>query len=289
MPISFGIVKNSNCISLSLLTLKASSLWEHLRQRGLSCRIAPTGIAPYIFQPRRTFYVARLPSSQRIGPHSEEIISTLVGNLLADGWGEKRSGSSRFQIHMGSPNVEYLRWLHRFFAERGYCNADHPKLTIQIGKEGRVFRSFRFKTWSFRSLNWLYDAFFNEQAVKQIPGNIEDLLTPRALAVWLMDDGGVSGVGVKISTEGAQRYSEVVRLQEVLQKKFGLLTTIQRHKSRWILYFPKSQMVRLSTWVQPFMIPSMYYKIHLTLRAYAGGFEKKKVSKKSEEKRAARK
>jgi hypothetical protein len=196
-------------------------------------------------------------------PHPEDILSILVVTLLGDGCGEKRAGSSRFHIHMSSSNIEYLHWLHKSLANKGYCSPNPPKFHIQIGKEGRVYRSLKFRTWSFRSLNWLYDSFYDEKAIKRIPENINQLCTPRALAVWLMDDGGVSGAGVKISTESCS-YFEVLRLQKMIQDKFCLETTIQRHKERWILYFQKSQVLKLSHIVKPYMIPSMHYKIHQT-------------------------
>lgn len=54
------------------------------------------------------FSLSNTLSKNRIGPHNKDIISVIIGNLLGDGHGEKRVGSTRFTIHMGSPNVEYL-------------------------------------------------------------------------------------------------------------------------------------------------------------------------------------
>ena len=83
---------------------------------------------------KRKFYTQNLFSKERIGPHNEDVISVLVGNLLGDGYGEKRKNSTRFQIHMSSRNVEYVFWSFKFFAEKGYSSRKKP------GKNGFVFR-----------------------------------------------------------------------------------------------------------------------------------------------------
>jgi ubiquinol-cytochrome c reductase cytochrome b subunit len=209
----------------------------------------------------RHFYCNSLQATQRIGPHNEEVISTLVGSLLGDGWGEKRSGSSRFHVHLSSRNVEYLAWLQKFFYERGYCADTKPKMNIQVGPAGKIYRSCKFRTWSFRSLNWLYDSFYNQAGKKQISPEIGDLLTPRALAIWLMDDGSVSGSGIRISTDSFA-FEEVISLQKAIRLKFDLETTVQRHKDKWILYFPKKELPTLVKIVKPNMIPSMHYKLN---------------------------
>jgi hypothetical protein len=210
----------------------------------------------------RDFYCRTFKAVERIGPHSEEVVSTLVGSLLGDGWAEKRSGSTRFQIHASSRNIEYLAWLHQFFHTRGYCSPTKPKILKQVGRAGIIYRSCKFRTWSFRSLNWLYDAFYDQSGKKHIPIQIHKLLTTKALAIWLMDDGGFSASGVKISTE-AFTQEEVAHLQRVIRDNFDLRTTIQGAKhEKWVLYFPKQELPALVKIVKPYTIPSMHYKLH---------------------------
>jgi hypothetical protein len=55
---------------------------------------------------------------------------------------------------------------------------------------------------------------------------------------------------------------EVVHLQRVIRENFDLRTTIQRHKEKWILYFPKQELPTLVKIVKPYTNPSMYYKLH---------------------------
>lgn len=221
---------------------------------------------------KRYFHTKCIKSSQRIGPHNEDVISTLVGNLLGDCWGEKRSGSSRFHLHVSSKNVEYLYWLQQFYAERGYCSPEKPKLNKQIGKKGKIYFSYKIRTWSFSSLNWLYDLFYicrSGKMVKRIPTTIETLLTPRALAVWIMDNGSASSAGIRLSTQGFCE-QDIQLLQQALFSKFGLITIV--HKSAacldlqtstpyLTLYVSKQQCSLVLNLVNPYIHKSMRYKL----------------------------
>lgn len=231
-----------------------------------------------------------IPAIQRIGPHNEDIISVIVGNLLGDGWAEKRAGNTRFHIHMGSPNVEYLMWLHKFYSERGYCSHLTPVLKRNIGPNNKVYYSYKFRTWTYSNWNWIYDHFYAadpETGPRKLkgPGNItselftepkagqltkvvpssyvlNQLLTPLALAVWILDDGVVHPGGLIISTY-FRKASDVVVIQEALKNNFDLVTSVVRVAQHGlVLQFPKNQLSKLSNIVKFYMVPSMYYKLN---------------------------
>ncbi len=212
---------------------------------------------------KRDFYTQQLSAHQRIGPHNKDVLSVLVGTLLGDGHAEKRNNSTRFQIHMSSRNYEYVFWLHKFFAEKGYCSRTKPVVKKQIGKNNNLYFSIKFKSFSFSSLNFVYDSFYNKQK-KVIPKDIENFLTEQALAIWVMDDGGNSGSGMKISTKSFL-LSETILLQKTLSEKFCVKPTIQHHKQKYILYFKKSDLLSLSSVIKPHMLPCMYYKYFLKI------------------------
>ena len=52
---------------------------------------------------------------------------------------------------------------------------------------------------------------------KIVPSNIQDLLTPRGLAYWIMDDGSLQNKGLHLNTYGAQATN-----QDVLNFKYSL-------------------------------------------------------------------
>ena len=221
---------------------------------------------------KKSFYTIHLPAGERVGPHNLDVISVLVGNLLGDGHAERRGNSTRFHLHMSDKNAQYVFWLHRFFADRGYCSPTAPSIKRQIGKQNRVYFSIKFRTFSFKSLNWLHDSFYVKEggaalregsgARKRVPTLIREVLTERALAVWIMDDGGRSGDGLKISTEGFSLDDHKV-LQQAVCENFSLRPTIQRHTGKYLLYFKKSDFCALSSLVKPYTLPCMYYKLRI--------------------------
>ena len=97
------------------------------------------------------------------GPHHIDVISILVGNLLGDGWAEKRDGKTRFHILISVKNFEYIYSVKKFFEERGYCSCIPLKVIRQTAKGGKVYYSTKVRTYSFSSFNWLYDCFYREK------------------------------------------------------------------------------------------------------------------------------
>jgi hypothetical protein len=90
-------------------------------------------------------------------------------------------------------------WFHKFLSDRGYCNPDKPRLKKMIGKKDKVYFYYKFNTWSSGSFNWIYDAFYTNN-IKRVPSNIDRYLTPFALAIWIMDDGGADVSGLRLCT-----------------------------------------------------------------------------------------
>jgi hypothetical protein len=206
---------------------------------------------------KKNFYTKG--SRERFGPHREDVISTLVGGLLGDCSAEKRSNATRFSFHVSSKNVRYIRSLHKLFADNGYCNSKIPDIREEIGTNNKVYYTVRFKTYSFTSLNYLYDAFYDEHKLKFVPVKIEQLLTNRALAIWIMKDGGRSGEGLKLSTDGFT-VEDVHLLQEAVYNRFKIRPTIQSHKEVRILYFVKADREGVFNLVKDFIDDSMVHK-----------------------------
>lgn len=195
---------------------------------------------------KRGFYTANLFAEKRVGPHNQDVISVLVGNLLGDGYAEKRKNSTRFHLHLSNKNAQYVFWLHKFFADRGYCTPARPSVKKQIGKKNKVYFSINFNTFSFKSLNWLHDLFYPSHSPgKRVPAHVKELLTERALSVWVMKNGGKSENGLKISTEGFSLQDNKV-LQKALSERFFVEPTIQRYKGKYLLYVKKKDISCLS-------------------------------------------
>ena len=79
-----------------------------------------------------------------------------------------------------------------------------------------VTSGLQFSTRKYHCLNELYHLFYKK--IKIIPYNIYDLLTPIALAHWIMGDGAKRNKGLVLCTDSFS-ISDVVKLSNVLRIK----------------------------------------------------------------------
>lgn len=216
-------------------------------------------------QNQRMFYhINNIRAINRIGPHNKDVLSVIIGSVLGDAYLNRRSGEGvRVCYRQSQIHKEYLFWLYDFLYNRGYTTNLQPRQytrTIESQK-GTVYYGYEFNTFTFRSFNWIHQLFYNK-GKKVIPRNIAEYLTPLALAVWVMDDGGWANSGVRIATNSFE-LKEVELLNDVLKSRYNLDTTIQKIfiKDKYSIYIKKQSIPALRSIVGPFMHPSMLYKL----------------------------
>ena len=193
----------------------------------------------------------KLNGFQRIGPHPLTILSIIYGGLLGDSHAEKRSfkvingvrlGNTRVCFKQGSPNVQYLLHNWKIVSSMGYCSNNKPKLTKSIGKKNKVYFHIRFSTWTYASFNFIYELFYKE-GKKIVPSYdiLYEIITPLALATWIMDDGSKRIGGGLLLHTNSFTFDEVKRLSRLLNEKFNLKTTIRSNKYH-LIYIKKESM-----------------------------------------------
>jgi len=74
----------------------------------------------------------------------------------------------------------------------------------------------------------LYELFY-ENKKKVIRDELSRYITPLAIAIWIMDDGGKASAGLKIATDCFEE-EEVEKLIKILKEKYDLETS--KNKSR---------------------------------------------------------
>ena len=141
-----------------------------------------------------------------------------------------------------------------------YCPSG-PKLGIGIRGETRVY-NLLFYTRSLACITELYSIFY-VNGVKVIPDNIYELLTPIALAHFIMGDGTRTGSGLTLCTHNYS-IQDVVRLMSVLMIKYRLICTLRMNKGKPTIYISSKSKYLLRTIVVPYMESSMLYKIGLS-------------------------
>lgn len=109
----------------------------------------------------------------------------------------------------------------------------------------------------------MFREIFYSSNVKIVPDNIYNLLTPRSLAFWIMDDGSRHGSGLHISIY-AFTNADTEKLIFVLQNKFNFKCSIHYNKDKQPrIYIFKESMNTLITLVKPYFIKEMLYKLGL--------------------------
>jgi ubiquinol-cytochrome c reductase cytochrome b subunit len=226
------------------------------------------------------FNTSKVRALKRIGPHNYEIISILFGSMLGDGYAEKHGEGTRFCFQQEGSHVAYLLWFHDYISKLGYCNKTVPNLVNRLALHGKLRKILRFKTFTFSSFNWIEECFYIKdpalfnRRIKVLPSCIEEFLSPLALAIWIMDDGGKVSGGIKLSTNNFTK-KEVLLLCDILIKKFGLKATIQSAGAKtflseefkvredpYLIYISKTSIVKLVKIVSPYIHPSMKYKLN---------------------------
>lgn len=207
--------------------------------------------------------ISRLRADKRIGPHNKIVLDIIIGSLLGDGHAEYRKigKGTRITFYQEGIHTSYLLWLHSLFSELGYCNLNVPKIQTRLGSKGIVRKIIRFRTWTFSSFNWIHDLWYIN-GIKVIPSNIGEFLTPLALAIWIMDDGGKVNQGLKLSTN-SYTYSECLFLVKILYDNFNLQASVQSAgvSDQYQIYIWKESMPLLREIVLPYVHSSMKYKL----------------------------
>lgn len=215
--------------------------------------------------PLKTSKKIRIRAINRIGPHNKDILSIIFGSLLGDCYGEYRSkgNGTRFCFYQEASHLSYLIWLHKKLSNLNYCSEISPKTHTRLGKEGKVRKIIRFKTWTFSSFNWIHELWYSNNK-KIVPNSIGDYLTPLALAMWIMDDGYKSGSGLKLCTNSFS-YLECILLTKVLFDNFNIKSSVQSagaiDKNQYHIYIWKESMPLLRNIVSTYVHPSMKYKL----------------------------
>lgn len=215
-----------------------------------------------VFSTVLPFIFPKTKSHKRIGPHNFETLCILIGSLLGDAYAEQHGNGTRICFQQEHLNHHYLIWFHNYLSKLGYCSGTLPKLTTRLGKGGKLRYISRFKTYTFTSFNWIHGAFYNKNK-KIVPNKIEEFLSPLALSVWIMDDGGKASSGLKIATNNFS-FNEVKFLANILRKKYKLKTSIIKTGAlnQYNIYISKTSMKDLVEIIRPYLHNSMYYKLN---------------------------
>ena len=217
-----------------------------------------------------TMSTKRLSKSDRTKITIESPLNEImIGLLLGDGHIQKRSinGNSRFIYGQSSLRLHHLNYFnHVFELFKPYLSKDFnpKKRSFTDKRSNKKYSSVQFATLSLPCFNYYKDLFYNSKYLKIVPSNIQNLLSPRGLAYWIMDDGSLQNKGLHLNTYGFSN-QDVLKLKSTLENMFGentLKCSIHKHKKGERIYIWGESMGVVRHNISKFMHKNMLYKIN---------------------------
>ena len=187
---------------------------------------------------------------------SDEAYNILYGSLLGDGhlvYVDKVNKEAYYRAEQGAKQKEYLYWKYDFLKDLCKCE---PKECIRHEKVW----SYYFQTRCHKDLTTLYSKFYTNKK-KHIPHNFETELNEMMLAVWYMDDGTYNHHS-ELCVQGFSQV-DIGRIISTLKLKFNIeCSVIVRNGSYYNIQFSKEGTKRLHEIINPYIIPTMKYKLY---------------------------
>jgi hypothetical protein len=190
-----------------------------------------------------------------------ELKETIVGLALGDLFIRRRFKKTCLCFKGSTIHREYLYHLYSIFAP--ICGSPPREIQSKLG--AKTFGTIIFDTLTYPAFNQFHELFYKE-GVKVVPANIDQFLTPRALAYWFEDDGGADRSGYILHTN-CFTLSDVNLLVSILKQKFSLDCSVHtrhdRAKKPYMIYIKSCSAAKFAFLVKPYMVPSMMYKLDL--------------------------
>jgi len=227
---------------------------------------------------------------QEVLPDNLEKI--LFGIMLGDGSISRSSltSNSRFEMSFGQNYKEFADSIGKLFINYvAKSSIDTPIKTVKVTVKDKVYTNYRFKTASLPIFNKYYNLFYKNldhnkagsapeenntssntrkssmRFIKEVPGNILDILDPVVLSYLIMSDGNFDKGRnrLRIYTNSFKK-QEVEMLANAINTKFGIYTAILHdRKDQWIITIGAKELTSLRKIVSPYFHPSMLYRLGL--------------------------
>ena len=207
---------------------------------------------------KRVYHSGRRFDILKAKPFDKKQQEFIVGTMLGDGCIRQSGKVPRLCIVHSKKFSCYFHWklsqLDQYF--NLWREQVHPR------KNSTLLYS---ETLQHTGLIKFYEMFY-DNGVKHIPKNLDIYMTPYALAVWFLDDGTLnSGTNHRIHTN-CFIFDDQVELKAILKRCFDINCKIlQRIDGQYILSLDRKETVKLSNIIEPYVIPSMKYKLRLSL------------------------
>lgn len=201
----------------------------------------------------------------------------LIGSLLGDGnlQSETKGQTWRYRALHSNKHRDYLN--HKYSILQYYCHTPPIFESVVDQRTGKRNERWYFNTLTHPSLRYYGNLFYTyndktQKMEKHVPHNIQELLTPRAVAYWYMDDGALKWKGrsnaMRICTECFSE-QDVERLRKALKNKYQIHTNRSKRTKQELLIgyrleINEENSLPFSQLIRPYLINCMMYKVSPT-------------------------
>lgn len=197
----------------------------------------------------------------------------LYGMVLGDATIRKTPGAinALVQFRQSRAQKALIDELWTIFRPYSWQKAPRLRTSGLRAYPTQTYYALEFDTFTHPLFTVVYDHFYvlnptTGRRIKRIPNGIEAWLTPRVLAYHVMCDGSFQRNELILHTHSFAA-SDCVRYVTTLNGRFGLHGKVRLLRNRGtsypIIVFPSKDVIRLQVLLQPYTLPSFYYKLGL--------------------------
>ncbi len=202
---------------------------------------------------------------------NEDIEQFLYGTLLGDSYiskcYDKRVDKYRheFRVEHSTKQEKYALWKRDILEPLGVLKPIYRKRESSI--KGRLIKSHSITIISCGNKLWrpYREIFYTEDGIKVVTDEILSILTPKAIAIWYMDDGNyhqfrnVAALNTQSFTLG-EHHLMVENIQRITGARANIAAV--KPSGQYYLYFPRDETRKLLHSIEQYIPQStgMRYK-----------------------------
>lgn len=183
----------------------------------------------------------------------------IIGTMLGDATMGYHKGQPYYclKFEQGSAHADYIRHLYTVFEP--YTSGE--PYWRWIDSKTKTRESYWFRTYRHTDFQPYWHLFHcTIQRKKRVPPNIKELLTPRSVAYWFMDDGHQVNNAYFLNTQGFTK-TESELLCTCLKDNFNISAKLSVDKTYWRIRIPVDSVSTFTELVKPYILDCFYYKL----------------------------
>lgn len=197
---------------------------------------------------------------------SKEQKEVIIGTLFGDGHLSKPAKNARYKATHGKNQEFYIK--HKAEILKDICPSGVKYKTVFDKRKNKYYPSLTLCSFVNTYLTDLYKIFYPNKK-KKITKKSLNLLTPKAIAYWYMDDGGLGkhkkntgSIAIDLYLNTYLSDEEHRLIIEYFKINYGIEFKLNKNHGKYRLRIGKKQAKKFIKIVKPYILPQFEYKIN---------------------------